>query len=86
MCGCECCIYYRSIHLSLLSWRDFYLSNFNDLSQNAQNRRSGEKSDHLFETYINSVIPHGRHIYVTEVDMAMATMCAYKPLQHALPQ
>ena len=22
MCGCECCIYAKSIHSSLLSWRD----------------------------------------------------------------
>ena len=25
MCGCECCIYAKVIHLSLLSWRDRYL-------------------------------------------------------------
>ena len=25
MCGCECCIYAKSIHPSLLSWRDRYL-------------------------------------------------------------
>ena len=25
MCGCECCISAKSIHLSLLSWRDRYL-------------------------------------------------------------
>ena len=24
MCGCECCISAKSIHLSLLSWRDKY--------------------------------------------------------------
>ena len=24
MCGCECCIYDKSIHSSLLSWRDRY--------------------------------------------------------------
>ena len=27
MCGCECCIYDKSIHSSLLSWRDRYLKN-----------------------------------------------------------
>ena len=27
MCGCECCIYAKSIHSSLLSWRDRYLKN-----------------------------------------------------------
>ena len=27
MCGCERCIYDKSIHSSLLSWRDGYLKN-----------------------------------------------------------
>ena len=27
MCGCECCIFSKSIHSSLLSWRDRYLKN-----------------------------------------------------------
>ena len=27
MCGCECCISAKSIHSSLLSWRDRYLKN-----------------------------------------------------------
>ena len=57
----------------------------NDLSQNAQNRSSGENSNILFETYKKSVMPHGRHIYETASDMDMDTMCAYLPYQHALP-
>ena len=28
MCGCECCISAKSIHSSLLSWRDRYLKNW----------------------------------------------------------
>ena len=27
LCGCECCISDKSIHFSLLSWRDRYLKN-----------------------------------------------------------
>ena len=27
MCGCECCIYTKIIHSSLLYWRDRYLKN-----------------------------------------------------------
>ena len=27
MCDCECCIYAKSIHSSLISWRDRYLKN-----------------------------------------------------------
>ena len=42
-CGCECCISAKSIHLSLLSWRDRYLKKLKDKDQNAQIRRFGEK-------------------------------------------
>ena len=63
MCGCECCISAKSIHSSLLSWRDRYLEKLKDRSQNAQIRRSGEKEHNIYETYKNIVMPHGRHIY-----------------------
>ena len=43
LCGCECCIYAKSIHSSLLSWRDRYLEKLKYQIQNAQKRRSGEK-------------------------------------------
>ena len=42
MCGCKCYISAKSIHSSLLSWRDRYLKKLKDQSQNAQSRRSGE--------------------------------------------
>ena len=35
MCGCECCIYDKSIHSSFLSWCDRYLKKLKDQSQNA---------------------------------------------------
>ena len=63
MCGCECCISAKIIHSSLLSWCDRYLKKLKDQSQNAQSRRFGEKLHHIDETYKNTVIPHGRHIY-----------------------
>ena len=31
----------------------------------------------LFETYKNSVMPHGKHIFKTASEMAMERMCAY---------
>ena len=31
--------------------------------KNYQNRRSGEKEHHTYETYRNTVMPYGRHIY-----------------------
>ena len=47
MCGCECCISDKSIHSSLTYWRDRYLKQFKDQSQNSQSRRSGEKENHI---------------------------------------
>ena len=77
MCGCECCISDKVIHPSLLSWHDCYLKKLKDQSQNDQNRRSGGVSNCIYETYKNTVISHGRHIYPKESDMAKAKMCAY---------
>ena len=33
MCGCECCIYAKSIHSSFLFWRDRYLKKLKDQIQ-----------------------------------------------------
>ena len=74
MCGCECCIYYKSTHSSLLYWRDRYLKKVKDQIQNYQNRRSGEKSHDVYETYKNTVMPQGRHIYAKSSDMIQDTM------------
>ena len=54
-------------------------------SQNAQIRRSGDKTHHIYETYKNTVMPHGRHIYSKASEMVNATMCAYPQSDHALP-
>ena len=54
-------------------------------SQNSQNRRSGEKARHIYETYKNTVMPHGRHIYANTSDTEKATMCTYPKYDHALP-
>ena len=51
VCGFECSVSAKSIHSSSLSWCDSYLRDLNGLSQNAQNRRSGEKYNRLFDTY-----------------------------------
>ena len=39
----------------------------------------------LFETYKNSVMPHGHRIYVAVSDMVMANMCEYPTYQHEFP-
>ena len=57
----------------------------NDKRQNAQSRRSGKKSHHIYETYKNIVMLHGRHIYAKAYDMENATMCTYSQYDHALP-
>ena len=75
MCGCECCISDKSIHSSLLSWSDCYKKKLKDITQNAQNRRSGEKENQIYETYRNTVMPHGHHIYAKAYDMEKSTMC-----------
>ena len=85
MCGCECCISAKSVHSSLLSWRDRYLKKYKDQSQNDQSRRSGERAHNIYTTYKNTVMPHGSHIYATASDMVNATMCAYPQSEHSLP-
>ena len=85
MCGCECCISAKTIHSSLLSWRDRYLKRLKDKSQNDQSRRSGERAHQIYTTYKNRVMPHGSHIYATASDMENATMCAYPQSEYSLP-
>ena len=51
MCGCECFIYSKIINSSLLSWHDHYHKKLKDQIQNSQNRRSGEKSNRVYESY-----------------------------------
>ena len=63
ICCCECCIFTKNMHLSLLLWWNFYLKKLKYQMHNAQNRRSVEMASHIFETYNNSVIPYGRHIH-----------------------
>ena len=38
----------------------------------------------LFETYKNSTMPHGSHMYKTASEISMDTMCAYLSTQHGL--
>ena len=85
MYGCECCISAKSIHSSLLSWRVRYLKKLKDKIQRSQSRRFGEKSHNIYETYKNTVMPDGHHIYAKASDMAQATICLYPKSDNALP-
>ena len=58
---------------------------FKDQIQNAQNRRSEGKANHIYETYKNTVMPYGRHIFAKAYDMAKTTMCSYPQSDHVLP-
>ena len=84
MCGCDCCIYAKSTHSSLLSWRENVFK-LKDQSCNAQNRRSGEMSNSLFDTYKSAFMPHGKNMFQTAYDMDMVTMCEYASSEYALP-
>ena len=57
----------------------------NDKLHNYQNRRSGDKSHHIYETYKNIVMPHGSHIYAKASDTTNATMCTYPQYDNTLP-
>ena len=69
----------------MLSWPERYLKELKDKISNSQSRRSGEKAHHIYTTYKNTVMPHGRLIYAKASDMENATMCAYPHLDYALP-
>ena len=43
-----------------------------------------KKQIHIYETYKNRVMPHGRHIYAKAYDMENSTMCAYSQSDHEL--
>ena len=62
MCGCECLIYAKGIHSSLLSWRDSYFKKLKDLIQNYQKRRSGGNQIAYMKHIKNIAMRHGRHI------------------------
>ena len=85
VCGCECCISVKSIHSLFLSWCDRYLEKLKYRSQNDQSISCGEKAYHIYETYKNTVMPHGRHIYAKVSNMANAKMCTNPQSDHALP-
>ena len=44
----------------------------------------GKKKICIYETYKNTVMPHGRHIYAKSYDMVRETTCANSQSDHAL--
>ena len=47
--------------------------------------RLGKNQIFIYETYKNTVMPHGRHVNAKAYDMAKATICAYPQSDHVLP-
>ena len=86
MCGCDFCISSKIIHSSLLTWKDRCLKHLKYRIHDAQNRRSGEISICIFETYNNSVQLYGCHIYNTPADTAMETICPCTSKNHGPPR
>ena len=77
MCGSQCCISTKSKNSSLLTWHDCYLEKLKDQSHKAQNRRPGETTSCIFETYKNYVRPHGCRTHRIASIMTMAKMCLF---------
>ena len=84
MCGCECCISAKIMHSYLITCHN-RLKHLKDKSHNAQNRRSGEISSHIFETYKNALRAHGCHIYNTTTYMTMEKLCPSIFEHHGIP-
>ena len=85
MCGCKICISTKRMNSSLLGWRNFHLKHLKDTSQNEQNKRSGELSRRIFETYKNAVRPYVYHIYNSSAEMAMGKNCLCPSQHYGLP-
>ena len=85
ICGCECYISSKSMHLYMLTWSNSCLKYLKDISHNAQNIRSGEISSRIFETYKNAVQPHGFHIYNTASCISMEKTCPCTSKHHGIP-
>ena len=41
--------------------------------------------NHIFETSINSIMSHGKHMFKTACDMNIARICAYPLSKYSLP-
>ena len=82
---CKCCISDKSIHSSLLSWRDRNLKNSRIKAKILKIEGPGKKKSCTYETYKNTVMPHERHIYAKSSDMAKATMRSHPESDHTLP-
>ena len=84
MCGCECCISSKSMHSSLLLWREHFWKN---LKIKVVMPQKGDliKWPIFYSRHKNSVITHGKYMFQKASNMAISRMCAYKYSNHELP-
>ena len=69
--------------ITLMAWL-LYKKTQGSQPQFSKQKVWGEKKIRIYETYKNTVMPHGIHIYAKAYDREKATMCAYSQSDHAL--
>ena len=75
MCGCECCIYDKSIHSSLLSWRDRYLKK--SMIKYKTLKAKGLVRKHITYIYINRKWSHVGVIFMPKHLIRQMQQCAF---------
>ena len=73
------------MQFSLSTFIDHHLENLKDSTLNDQNRRSGEVTDCIIETYNDDVIHSGGHIHKVATEIDIATTFPFLSDRHALP-
>ena len=76
MCGYEYCISAKSMHSSLPSWRDCCFKKTQESHPKCSKQKVWGKTNNIYETYKNTVITHGHHIYDKSYDMSKETIRA----------
>ena len=78
MCGCECCIY-EKLYIPHYYHGVIGIKPPSKIKAKIlKTEGMAKKKMCIYETYKNTVILHGHHIYANTYDMSKATMCAYK--------
>ena len=72
------------MHFPLLFRRDCYLNKMKYQGQNPNIRISSELASHIYDSYKNSVISHGCHIYIPSEEMAIAILCCLPSDKHGM--
>ena len=85
ICWCECCIAAKIMHYYFLTCFHNHMKQLKYQTHNTQNIRYVEISSHIFETYKNSLRPHGCNIHNSATYMSMAKHYTCTYTHHGLP-